>query len=146
MIKRLDHVHVVSKNMNESINFYTKVLGFKLLRHVRFGPSDDRQLSYVGLGDMMIELVQPAHDDEFKGTESRPIGLSVDNLDEATKQFKAAGIEVVNEPTRGFSFGGRQAVIRDPSGLAIEVRQWDLSDNPMSPNWQPWREDVTKIA
>ena len=28
MIKRLDHVHVVAKDMDASIEFYTKVLGF----------------------------------------------------------------------------------------------------------------------
>ena len=146
MIKRLDHVHVVAKDMDASIAFYTEVLGFRLLRHVRFGPGGERQLSYVGLGDVMIELVQPAHDGEFKGTEARPIGLSVDDLDAAVARFKASGVEVVNEPARGFSFGGRQAVIRDPSGLVIEVRQWDASDSPMSPDWQPWREDVTKVV
>ena len=59
MIKRLDHVHVVAKDMDASIEFYTKALGFRLLRRVRFGPGGERQLSYVGLGDMMIELVQP---------------------------------------------------------------------------------------
>ena len=146
MIKRLDHVHVVAKDMDASIEFYTKVLGFTLLRRVRFGPGGDRQLSYVGLGEVMIELVQPAHDGEFRGTEARPIGLSVDDLDAAVAGFKANGVEVVNEPARGFSFGGRQAVIRDPSGLVIEVRQWDASDSPMNADWEPWREDVSKVV
>jgi catechol 2,3-dioxygenase-like lactoylglutathione lyase family enzyme len=146
MITRLDHVHVVAKDMDASVAFYTKALGFTLLRHVRFGPDGSRQLCYVGLGDMMIELVQPAHADEFQGTEARPLGISVDDLDATVAHFQEEGIEVVGAPGRGFSFGGRQAVIRDPSGLLIEVRQWDSNDYPMSPDWQPERDDVTRIA
>jgi catechol 2,3-dioxygenase-like lactoylglutathione lyase family enzyme len=132
--------------MDASVAFYTKLLGFTLLRRVRFGPDGSRQLCYVGLGEVMLELVQPAHGDEFQGTEARPIGVSVDDLDASIAEFKERGIEVVNEPGRGFSFGGRQAVIRDPSGLLIEVRQWDSNDYPMSANWQPQRDDVIRIS
>ena len=146
MITRVDHVHVVARDMDASVAFYTEALGFTLLRRVRFGPDGSRQLCYIGLGGMMIELVQPGHADAFQGTEARPLGISVDDLDATIAQFKEAGIEVVNEPGRAFSFGGRQAVIRDPSGLLIEVRQWDSDDYPMSPDWQPEREDVIRIA
>jgi catechol 2,3-dioxygenase-like lactoylglutathione lyase family enzyme len=132
--------------MDASVEFYTRSLGFALLRRVRFGPDGSRQLCYVGLGDLMLELVQPAHSDEFQGTEARPIGISVDDLDATIAHFKERDIEVVNEPARGFSFGGRQAVIRDPSGLLIEVRQWDDNDYPMSTDWQPERDDVIRIA
>lgn len=146
MIIRVDHVHVVAKDMDATIAFYTGTLGFTLLRHVRFGPGGSRQLAYIRLGELMIELVQPAHDGDFQGTEGRPIGISVDDLDSAVERFREQGVEVVNPPGRGFSFGGRQAVIRDPSGLLIEVRQWDRDDYPMSADWQPERDDVIRIA
>jgi hypothetical protein len=103
---------------------------------VQFGPDGSRQLCYVGLGDIMIELVQPAHADEFQGTEARPLGISVVDVDANEDHFTELGIHVVNQPGRGFSFGGRQAVIRDPSGLLIEVRQWEDNDFPMSPDWR----------
>ena len=109
MIKRLDHVHVVAKDMDASIEFYTKALGFRLLRRVRFGPGGERQLSYVGLGDMMIELVQPAHDGEFQGTEARPIGLAVDDLDEAVARFK-------DERRRGGERARARLLVRRTSG------------------------------
>jgi lactoylglutathione lyase len=146
MITRVDHVHVVARDMDASVAFYTMALGFTLLRRVQFGPDGSRQLCYVGLGEVMLELVQPSHADEFQGTEARPIGVSVDDLDASIAHFRQLGVEVVNEPGRGFSFGGRQAVIRDPSGLLIEVRQWDDNDYPMSTDWQPARDDVIRIA
>jgi lactoylglutathione lyase len=146
MITRVDHVHVVAKDMDASVAFYTEVLGFTLLRRVRFGPDGSRELAYVGLGEVMLELVQPSHDHRFEGTEGRPIGLSVDDIDASVEHFRAHGVEVVNEPARAFSFAGRQAVIRDPSGLLIEIRQWDAEDYPMSSDWQPERDGVTRTA
>lgn len=147
MIKRVDHVHVVAKDMGQSIDFYTRVLGFRLVRRLEFGPPDRRrQLSYVGLGDMLLELVQPSHEGEFLGTEARPLGLAVDDLDSTVAQLKSSGVEVVSEPATAFSFGGRQAVIRDPSGLAIELREWDPADLPPNPDWEPERSDVVRLS
>lgn len=146
MSMRVDHAHVVVKDMDRSIDFYTRALGFTLVRRVQFGPADKRrELAYVRLGDFMLEFVQPAHEGEFKGTEARPLGMSVEDLDSTVAHLKSLGVEVVNEPAKSFSFGGRQAVIKDPSGLAIEVRQYDAADHPMSATWRPWREDVRLV-
>ena len=43
------------------------------------------------------------------------------------------GVDIAAEPAPSFSFTGRQAVIRDPSGLAIEVRQYGPADSPVEP-------------
>ena len=49
MIKRVDHAHIVVQDMDKSIDFYTRVLGFRLVRRVQFGPDDGRrELAYVG--------------------------------------------------------------------------------------------------
>src|SRR5262249_3165388 len=111
------------------------------------GPSDRRrQLAYVGLGDFMLELVEPAHDGEFRGTEARPLGLAVADLESAVAELKRQGVEVGNEPAPAFSFAGLQAVIRDRSGLAIEVRQYATTDIPLGDDWQPARADVVRLA
>ena len=147
MIERVDHVHIVARDMDRSIDFYTHILGFRLLRRVESGPADRRrQLAYVRLGDFMLELVEPAHDGEFRGTEARPLGLAVADLERTVADLKRLGVEVVNEPAPAFSFAGLQAVIRDPSGLAIEVRQYAAADSPLGADWQPARADVVRLA
>ena len=60
MITGIDHVHVTTFDMGKSIEFYTNVLGFHFLRRVEFGPEDARrELAYVGLGDILLELLPP---------------------------------------------------------------------------------------
>ena len=147
MIKRVDHAHIVVQDMDKSIDFYTRVLGFRLVRRVQFGPDDGRRaLAYVALGEFMLEFVQPAHDGEFRGTEARPLALAVDDLDSTMERFRDMGVDIAAEPAPSFSFTGRQAVIRDPSGLAIEVRQYGPADSPLSQDWQPTRADVVRMA
>ena len=146
MITRIDHAHIVARDMDRSIDFYTRALGFRLLRRVAFGPPDARrELAYVGHGAMMLELVQPAHGGAFQGTEARPLGLACEDLAAEIDRLRALGVEIANEPAKSFSFGGRQAVIKDPSGLAIELRQYDSIENPMDPSWYPWRDDVSLV-
>ena len=44
------------------------------------------------------------------------------------------------------SFDGKTAVIRDPSGLAIELREWAAHDGPTYPDWSPIRHDVVNLT
>ena len=144
---RVDHAHLVVTDMDTSIDFYTEILGFRLVRRVQFGPdANRRELAYVVLADFMLELVQPSHDGEFAGTEAKPLGFAVDDLNATIDRFRDLGVDIATEPAPSFSFAGRQAVIKDPSGLALEVRQYDSGDVPLAPSWHPTRPDVVRLA
>ena len=119
MITGIDHVHVTTFDMSKSIEFYTNVLGFHFLRRVEFGPEDARrELAYVGLGDILLELLPPpAGVDKVVGTAQRPLALTVTDVDAVIADLEAKGVEVTTQPRPGFSFFGVTAVVTDPSGL-----------------------------
>ena len=138
---RIDHVHAVATDLDASIAFYGK-LGFRLLRRVEFGPDDDRkQLAYVGNGGTVIELVTPRDpaDPIGGGTGARPFAMTVADAEAAVRELEALGVEVVTQPRPGFSFGGKTAVIKDPSGIEIELREWGGGDSREYPAWRPSR-------
>mgnify|MGYP001027038770 CR=1 FL=1 len=144
-IAGIDHVHAAANDLDASIAFYTQVLGFRFLRRVAFGPDDARrELAYVGLGDMLLELVPPV-EPPASGTAERPFALQVEDMPATIADLKAKGVAVDVEPRPGFSFGGLTAVIRDPSGLAIELREW-AGDDAHNPDWQPQRADVVRTG
>ena len=146
VLRRVDHVHVTTKDIEASIRFYTTVLGFQLVRRVEVGTKDPApQIAYVSLDGFLIEFSQVRHGNALQGTEALPLGLSVDDLDEAMDMFASHGVEVVSPPTRARSFAGRQASIRDPSGVVLEIRQWDPEDVPMSADWVPELDGVTRL-
>jgi catechol 2,3-dioxygenase-like lactoylglutathione lyase family enzyme len=144
MITRIDHVHVTATDMDRSIAFYTQKLGFQFLRRVSFGPPENRrELAYVGLGDILLELLPGS---EPEGMAARPLALTVVDMEGTLAGLRAKGVEVTQENRAGFSFGGRAASIKDPSGLTIELREWQAPDGPQYPSWQPERADVVRTA
>jgi len=147
LFKRVDHVHVATTDLEASIRFYTNVLGFQLVRRVKVGTQEPApQIAYVAFDGFMIEFAQVRHGNALQGTEALPLGLAVDDLDEAMEMFHSHGVEIVSPPSRAKSFAGRQASIRDPSGVVLEVRQYDPEDFPLSADWVPEIEGVTKLV
>ena len=148
MITGIDHVHVTTFDMDRSIDFYTNVLGFHFLRRVEFGPEDNRrELAYVGLGDILLELLPPPPGvDVVVGTAQRPLALTVTDVDAVIADLEAKGVEVTTQPRPGFSFYGVTAVVTDPSGLAIELREWRGGDGPHFMDWQPEVEGAVRTG
>jgi len=145
---KIDHVHAVAIDLDKSIEFYAK-LGFKLLRRVAFGAEDARrELAYVGNGGSVIELVLPRDpaDPIGGGTGLRPFAMTVVDADAVTDELEALGVEIIMKARPAFSFASRTAVIRDPSGIEIELREWAANDGPAYPAWTPERDDVVNVT
>ena len=60
MIVKVDHVHVLTTDLDKSLDFWVGTLGFRMERRVEFGPPDRRrQIAYAGLGDVLVEFLPP---------------------------------------------------------------------------------------
>ena len=148
MIVKVDHIHVLTTDLDTSLDFWVNVLGFRLERRVEFGPSERRrQLAFAGLGDILIEFLPPTDNGhpELAGTAGRPLCLTVEGMEETIESLRARGVEVVSEIRPGFSFAGKVASIKDPCGIAIELREWTAPDRPYFPDWVPERPDVVRL-
>ena len=89
----LEHVSIVVKNRDASMNFYTKVLGFKILRKYE---TDTMRVAYLYLEDQLLELNEFYANDEPIGLWH--LGFRVESMDEAMAHFKEQGAELVSEP------------------------------------------------
>jgi catechol 2,3-dioxygenase-like lactoylglutathione lyase family enzyme len=149
MITGIDHVHVLTTDLDKSLDFWISVLGFRMERRVEFGPPEQRrQLAYAGLGNVLVEFLPPTDNGhpELTGTTGRPLCLAVQGMEETVEALRARGVEVATEVRPGFSFWGKVAAIKDPCGIAIELREWRSPDAPYFPDWQPERSDVVKLG
>jgi len=112
MTREFEHIAVGVTDLEKSVEFYTKVLGFSILRrsatHTEAGDID---IVYVNRGPYAMELiaVQPRKA-EGKPTESAVseartrigmshIGFAVDNLDEELKRLEKLGVKIVSKST-----------------------------------------------
>jgi catechol 2,3-dioxygenase-like lactoylglutathione lyase family enzyme len=143
VITQIDHIHVVTTDMEKSLDFYINTLGFYMARRISMNGRDQ---AYVGLGDILLELHPPPRGaTEIPAGASRPFGLTVANMDETLAYLRDKGVEVLEE-REGWTFYGKHATIKDPSGIVIELRQWYENDGPNNPDWQPRRDDIVRTA
>ena len=126
MFKRIDHVEIVPRNAEKTINFYTDILGFRMKSRNKVKMPPMREVIYLQLGDTVIEIIS-VDDPKLKSeipweVGYRGIALEVEDMAKAVDYLKGRGIAIAREPVDlGNSYRGE---IRDPDGLIIELRQW----------------------
>lgn len=129
MFKRIDHVEIVTDKPDETIAFYTDVLGFTVRERGRVpvGPDKALNLVYLDLGGTTVELmtwenVPTAPKPELEHFGYRMIAIEVEDMKEALAYLKAKGIEPVWGPNYRDTYA--RAEIADPNGYRIELRHW----------------------
>ena len=99
---KLDHVALEVSDMNTSIEFYTKKLGFEFISR-NVDEKEKEEYSYLKSGDFYLELLQ----DKFKNTLPRKeavrpycphICFATDNMDEAIKTLQLKNITIIHGP------------------------------------------------
>ena len=122
---RLLHTMLRVGNLEESINFYTDVLGMKLLRQKDY-PKGKFTLAFMGYGDeadnTVIEFTYNWGVDQYEvGTGFGHLAINVDDVYDATERAKSHGAKVIREA--GPMNGGETicAFLEDPNGYEIEL-------------------------
>jgi catechol 2,3-dioxygenase-like lactoylglutathione lyase family enzyme len=127
MVEAIDHVEVVTRNMEKSIRFYVDVLKFSVKSRLKFdGSQGMTEISFLKLGDSMLELLEfPNARENPEGSPQvgvRMFALRVADMDKEILSLKDLGIQVSRPPIQiGTS---KRAEIKDPNGISIELRQW----------------------
>jgi len=126
MFKRVDHVEIVPRDAETTIDFYVNILGCRIKNRIEVKMPPMREVIYLELGDTVIEIIS-ADDPEPKSEAPwevgyRGIAIEVEDMAKAVDYLRDKGIAMAVEPVDlGDSFRGE---IRDPDGLIIELRQW----------------------
>ena len=130
MFKRIDHVEIVTPDLERSVQFYTEVLGFKVTAREHIDRSTlgvTLDLVYLDLGGTGIELIKyggsvaPAPSQTHLGY--RMMALEVADMQSTIDYLKTKGVPVTWGPrVREGEYS--RAEIRDPDGHSIELRHW----------------------
>ena len=122
---RILHTMLRVGDLQRSIDFYTNVLGMKLLR-VSENPEYKYTLAFVGYGSnpdhAELELTYNYGVDKYDlGTAYGHVAIAVENAAQACADVKAAGGNVTREA--GPVKGGKTVIafVADPDGYKIEL-------------------------
>lgn len=128
---KFDHVAILTKDLEESVKFYTQVLKFPIVRTIE---SKDLRIVFIDAGGATIELFG------LVGNQAKPlerkwenigikhIALEVEDIEKVCSKLKSRGIKFEGEPSVAVG-GPKIAFFEDPNGIAIELIQWKVYDS-----------------
>jgi lactoylglutathione lyase len=117
------HTSITVRRMDESLAFYTEVLGLEFERR-RAIPENRAEIAFVRDPESgaRIELTHWDGKEEFEaGEQLDHLAFEVHDLDRWLAGARARGVRVAKEPYRLAGGSGRIAFVLDPNDVWIEL-------------------------
>lgn len=121
MITGLDLLFLEINNLEESVEFYSKVLGFEIDSHE---PTAEPPIASLKSGSLRVTLVQQLETMLKRGRGVHFV-LGVSNVDEFYDELRARGIQIAEPRDEGW--GGRFVTMQDPDGYRLFFVGWERS-------------------
>jgi lactoylglutathione lyase len=124
MKSKFTYVGIRVTNLEKSINFYTKLLGMKLVGRSKVEQTKGETAALTSEeGGFILELNYYEKDSPYNtkyvvGEGLDHLAFKVDDLDKALKEAQSAGYQPILEMKAD---GARWAYIEDPDGIWIEL-------------------------
>ncbi len=122
---RLLHTMLRVGNLQKSIDFYTQILGMRLLRQQEY-PEGKFTLAFLGYGEeadsTVLELTYNWGVDSYElGTAFGHIAIAVDDVYEATRIAREKGVKILRDAGPMNAGSTIIAFLEDPDGYPIEL-------------------------
>ena len=123
MIKSFDHVAITVRDLDKTVDWYVKNLGFSVKRRIDnkergmriafLEASGNATLEFFGFFDPAKAVDGPVLKAEETGI--KHISFFVDDMDEMHKKLQSDGAEFT-------TFTPERSVFKDPNGIIVELR------------------------
>ena len=135
MLKRVDHIAIIVRNLEQALVFYRDTLGI-MPGEIKEVPTEQVRIAFLpmgGQGGSEIELIEPTSTDsslskflEKRGEGLHHICLEVDDIDAALAEMQEKGTPVLDKQPR-IAAEGRAIFIhpRAANGVLLELVEKD---------------------
>ena len=129
-LKRVDHVGIAVKNLDESVKFYES-LGFKVTGY-EVVAEQKVKVAFLPCGDSELELLESTEPDgpiarfiEKNGPGIQHIAIRVDDIDKALEELKEKGVRLIDQTPRYGAGNARIAFVHPKAtgGVLLELTQ-----------------------
>ena len=130
MFKKIDHVGIAVKNLEEAIKVW-EGLGLRV-DEIEEVPDQKVRTAIIHIGESRIELLEPTAEDSpiakfiaKRGEGIHHIALGVDNIEEHLKELKEKGYRLIDEKPRIGAGGAKIAFVHPKAvtGVLLELCQ-----------------------
>ncbi|MCK4443151.1 MAG: methylmalonyl-CoA epimerase [Thermoplasmata archaeon] len=129
MYKKIHHIGIAVRNLDEALGRYRDQLGFQFEGRETV-ESENVEVAIFLIGESRIELLQSTEPGsviskfiEKRGEGIHHISMEVDDIDESLEELKNAGAPVIDEQPRIGAGGHRVAFVhpKGTSGVLLEL-------------------------
>lgn len=129
MIKKIDHLGIAVKSIDEALKVYEDILGLECSGQ-EIVEEQKVKVAFIPIGESNIELLESTSPDsavakfiEKRGEGIQHIALQVDNIEKLLEDLKQKGIRLIDEKPRIGAGGAKIAFIhpKDTKGVLIEL-------------------------
>ncbi|HEY5556017.1 VOC family protein [Acetobacterium sp.] len=110
-------VTVMVNHMEESLKFYTEIVGLEVNRRFNAGP--EMEIAFLGDGETQVELIGGAVTKEVRIGEDISLGFQVSSVDETMEIIKQKGTAIHSGPFQPNPHI-KYFYVTDPNGLKIQ--------------------------
>lgn len=131
MMKKVDHIGIAVRNLDDVIPYYTETLGCPLLK-IEEVESERVRVAFIDAGNIKLELLEPMDDTsaiykflEKKGEGIHHIAFGVENIEQRMEELKEKGVRLLNEQPKNGAGGALVAFMHPKSsnGVLYELCQ-----------------------
>src|ERR1700761_1831207 len=104
MIKKIDHLGIAVRSLDQAVPYYEKALGLKC-QHREDVPAQKVRTAFFTVGEVHLELLEPTDSESpiAKYLEKNPAGgihhiaFKTDDIDGQLKQAASSGVKLIHE-------------------------------------------------
>ena len=127
MLQQIDHIGIAVKNLDETVDFYRRVMGLEVSSAEVF---NGLKIAFLRIGDSELELLEDLTPDGAiarhvakRGEGIQHVAYRVENIEQALQEMRAKGIELIDERPRPGACGSLHAQPADGSARIRFVGQ-----------------------
>ena len=130
---KIDHIGIAVKNLDETLKFYTDVLGLEM-GGTEVVEDQKVKVAFLPIGDTEVELLESTSDDgpiarfiERNGEGIQHIAFKVDDIEEAIDYMQEKGMKMINMHPKYGAGGAKIALVHPKSShrVLVELSQRD---------------------
>ncbi|MFE8695531.1 methylmalonyl-CoA epimerase [Cytobacillus sp. FJAT-53684] len=125
MIKKIDHIGIAVRSLEEALPFYTEILQLPLIG-IEEVESEKLKVAFLKAGETKLELLEPTSAEsavakfiEKRGEGLHHVALGVDSIQERINEMKEKGIRMIQDVPKTGAGGAQVAFIHPKSTGSI---------------------------
>lgn len=133
ILKKVDHIGIAVKNLDETIPYYTETLGLTVLK-IEEVASESVRVAFIDAGNVKLELLEPMSEQsaihsfiEKKGEGIHHIAFGVEGIAERMIELREKGVRILNEQPKIGAGGAQVAFLHPKSSFGVLYELCDKS-------------------